>query len=151
VVRQQEVSAYTRQAVITFEGQMSYEPRILLVDDEPALRRVFEAVLSQDGYSVAVAATGRHAMLQLREVLFDLIVVDLSLPDVDGLQLIHQIQLEFPTTKVLALSGYMAPLLQGLALAAGAQAAIAKPLLAHELRYAVYRILDPSCSWRPPR
>jgi len=127
---------------------MAYAPRILVVDDEPTVRRLFETVLSRDGYYVAVAGTGNQAMLQLRVTAFDVIVLDISLPDEDGLQLLIQIRSEFPSARVLAVSGFMGSLLHAMAIDAGADAAVAKPMTARNLQDAVYRLIDPSCSWQ---
>ena len=58
---------------------MGVAPRILVVDDDAAVRRLLETGLSNSGYCVAVACTGHQAMLQLRDATFDLIVLDISL------------------------------------------------------------------------
>ena len=63
---------------------MAYAPRILIVEDDASVRRLFEHVLSEDGYYVTSVGTGRHALLVLRDVAFDAVIVDMSLPDLDG-------------------------------------------------------------------
>ncbi len=126
---------------------MAYAPRILIVDDEPAVRDLFETVLSQDGYYVTVATTGHQALLRLHDTVFDLIVLDVSLQDSDGLQLLLQIRAESPFSKVLMVSGFMASRLHDMAISKGADGTLAKPIRPHTLRDAVYRLLDPSCAW----
>jgi len=127
---------------------MPFAPRILVVDDEPTVRRLLEVVLSRHGYYVAVAGSGQHAMLQLRDGVFDVVILDISLQDVDGLQLVGHIRSEFPCCKVLAVSGFMAPLLHDMALDAGADGALAKPIRARKLQDAISRLLDPSWARR---
>jgi CheY-like chemotaxis protein len=62
------------------------EPLVLVVDDEPELRRLTESVLTEHGYHVIVAAHGKDAIVRLRESCPDLIVLDLNMPVMDGWQ-----------------------------------------------------------------
>jgi CheY-like chemotaxis protein len=64
----------------------SIEPLVLVVDDEPELRRLTEIVLTEHGYHVVVAAHGKDAIERLRETCPDLIVLDLNMPVMDGWQ-----------------------------------------------------------------
>lgn len=127
---------------------MSHAPKILVIDDDPAVRRLFERVLSQDGYCVACAASGRQALVLPRKAEFEVVVLDLSLCNMDGFQLLKEIRSEFPLARVLAVSGFMKSFLQDIVIDAGAHAALAKPIGPRALREAVYRLLDPSCFWQ---
>jgi CheY-like chemotaxis protein len=62
------------------------EPLVLVVDDEPEMRRLTESLLTEHGYHVIVAAHGKDAILRLREQVPDLIVLDLNMPVMDGWQ-----------------------------------------------------------------
>jgi CheY-like chemotaxis protein len=64
----------------------STQPLVLVVDDEPELRRLTESILVWRGYQVVVAAHGQEAMQRLREYCPDLIVLDLNMPVMDGWQ-----------------------------------------------------------------
>jgi len=64
----------------------SIEPLVLVVDDEPELRRLTESVLTNHGYHVIVAAHGKDAIGHLRSSCPDLIVLDLNMPVMDGWQ-----------------------------------------------------------------
>ena len=68
---------------------MSYAPRILVVDDELGVQLFLEQVLSSVGYYVTVVGTSRQALAQVRSREFDVAVVDLSLPDEDGFEVIR--------------------------------------------------------------
>jgi CheY-like chemotaxis protein len=68
-------------------GEVSnIEPLVLVVDDEPELRRLAESLLTAHGYHVVVASHGRDAIHKLRERCPDLIVLDLNMPIMDGWQ-----------------------------------------------------------------
>lgn len=72
---------------------------ILVVDDEPMIRRIVQRILEREGYRVSVAGNGREAQAILREVEIDSILSDISMPDVDGMELlcgIHQAQTDIP-------------------------------------------------------
>src|SRR4029453_4902758 len=57
---------------------------ILVIDDEPSVIRALTGLLRRDGYHVGTASNGRHAMVQLQEQPYDVIVCDLHMPDLDG-------------------------------------------------------------------
>jgi DNA-binding response OmpR family regulator len=130
---------------------MSHAPKILVIDDDPAVRRLFNTALSQDGYSVACAAGGREALVLTHYTVFDLVVLDLSLCDMDGFRLLEEIRSESPLARVLVMSGFMKSFLHDIVIDAGAHAALAKPISPGKLRAAVYRLIDPTCSWQGER
>jgi two-component system KDP operon response regulator KdpE len=113
--------------------------RVLLVEDDPSLRRVIELNLAARGYQVDVAATGTAA-LDLSERHPDLIVVDLGLPDMDGIDLITRLRASL-TTPILAASARDARTAEVAALGAGADDYIAKPFGADQLMSRVRAIL----------
>ena len=63
--------------------------RVLVVDDEPQLLRALRITLRARDYDVEVAATGREALRCATERLPDLVILDLGLPDIDGIEVIH--------------------------------------------------------------
>jgi DNA-binding NtrC family response regulator len=128
-------------------SDMAYAPRILVIEDEPGVLTLFESVLTEDGYAVIGVKTARHALSIVRDTSVDLAILDMSLPDGDGPDVIRQLIEEVPYLKVLAGSGGMGQVLQTLAMRAGAAATFGKPIAAHALRRVVYEVLDPSCAW----
>jgi DNA-binding response OmpR family regulator len=117
--------------------------RILVVDDNDDLRALYAAILSLDGYSVIAAADGEEAIADATRFPFDLIVLDLCLPKVDGIRVIKELR-GFPlaqSTPIIAVSAGDEPL-HAAALAAGADLALEKPCLPHELQVAVRSFLD---------
>jgi DNA-binding response OmpR family regulator len=127
---------------------LSYAPRILIVDDEPEVRAFFEQTLSEDGYYVTAVGTARHGLRALSDGEFHVVVLDLSLPDGDGLEVVRQIRGEYPHLSILAISGFMVGDMPTIAEAAGATATLMKPTIPWELLNTVYRLLDPSGAWR---
>jgi two-component system KDP operon response regulator KdpE len=122
---------------------LGYAPRILVVDDEPAVRALFDHLLSEDGYLVSAVGTAREALQALSDTTYELALIDLSLPDADGLEVVRQIRSEFPELIILAASGFMVGSVPAKAIAAGATATLRKPMKPRRLRDAVYLLLDP--------
>lgn len=128
-------------------SDLSYAPRILIVDDEPDVRAFFEQSLSEDGYHVTAVGTARQGLRALSDAEFHIVVLDLSLPDGDGLEVVRQIRGEHPHVSILAISGYMVGDMPSIAIAAGASATLMKPTIPPKLLDTVYRLLDASLGW----
>jgi CheY-like chemotaxis protein len=79
--------------------------RILLVDDNPQIREVLEAALVQHGHQVVPARDGKEGMKLLRQSQCDVVLTDILMPEKDGLQLLREVRAEFPTMRVVAMSG----------------------------------------------
>ncbi|MEJ2659496.1 MAG: response regulator [Desulfobacteraceae bacterium] len=79
---------------------------ILVMEDETTVAKGLEMVLSEAGYQVALAATGHTALDTMFEKQFDLLVADLRLPDMDGLDVIERVKDKWPGTEVVVITGY---------------------------------------------
>src|SRR5262245_21544806 len=84
---------------------LARRPRILIAEDEEALRYIFEYALSAAGYSVTGVGDGRQAMNLLRQEQTDLLIMDVCLPELDGMQILMQMRAEGLKTPVIAVSG----------------------------------------------
>ena len=126
-------------------------PRILIVDDDPAVRALFARFLAEDGYHVTALGNYREAWAAVRETTYEVIVMDLSLQDIDGIEAIRNFHSCFPWMKILSVSGYMAGCVPSLVLSAGATATLGKPATSWQLRAAVYHLLDPAGTCRASR
>jgi two-component system alkaline phosphatase synthesis response regulator PhoP len=82
----------------------AFERRILLVDDEPGLRKTLSDRLRKEGYAVETAANGDQALELARKGHYDLIILDLNLPAKDGLQVCHELRREGRNVAVLMLT-----------------------------------------------
>jgi two-component system, OmpR family, KDP operon response regulator KdpE len=106
--------------------------RILVVDDERAIRNFLKASLSSYGYSIFEAASGRSALDQSVDVHPDIIILDLGLPDIDGRDVITRIR-KRAKTPIIILSVRDDPSEKIAALDAGADDYLTKPFSAGEL------------------
>jgi len=107
--------------------------RILVVDDEPAILRFLRAGLGSQGYVVAEATTGEAALEAIRQRRADLVVLDLGLPDIDGLEVIRRIRDSGATVPIIVLSSRGEEAVKVTALDAGADDYVTKPFGIDEL------------------
>lgn len=103
-------------------------PRILLVDDNPAVRRYLRAILEQqDGWKVSgEARTGAEALHQVLESPPDLVVLDYQMPDLNGVDVARQISEMFPEIPILMVTLHLSRQLADAAREAGVRGACAK-------------------------
>jgi DNA-binding NtrC family response regulator len=80
--------------------------RVLVVDDEPTVIKGCRRILAQDGYEVAAAESGRDGMNRAFTERFDLVMTDLRMPDLDGMELVRALRRERPRTAVIVITGY---------------------------------------------
>jgi two-component system response regulator (stage 0 sporulation protein F) len=78
---------------------------ILVIDDEPIIRALLRTVLEGAGHTVTEATNGREALALYRQQPADLVVTDIYMPELNGLDLILELTREFPNVKVIAISG----------------------------------------------
>ena len=79
--------------------------QILVVDDEDAIRRTLTALLERRGYIVTAAANAEEALAWLIQHAFDLVLLDLQLPGMNGLELARIVEQRQPSTKIVVLTG----------------------------------------------
>jgi DNA-binding NtrC family response regulator len=80
-------------------------PQILVIDDDPLVAGTLEIVLRKAGYGVALAANGRLGIASFRSNKPDLIITDIIMPDMEGLETIMAIRKEAPDLPIIAYSG----------------------------------------------
>ena len=81
-------------------------PRLLVVDDDEAFRGLLDDLFRTRGYAVHGAESGKAALALLREMTFDLLIVDLRMPVMDGIELIRQAKDLHPDVRILVLTAY---------------------------------------------
>jgi two-component system, OmpR family, KDP operon response regulator KdpE len=107
--------------------------KVLVVDDEPRLLRVLDLVLSNRGYAVSTAATGATAISQAAIQSPDLMILDLGLPDIDGLEVITPVRRLQPELPIIVLSARTGSSDKVAALDLGAVDYVTKPFDMDEL------------------
>lgn len=108
------------------------DPTVLVVDDEPAMLRALRAALSARGYRVLTAATGQDAVRQVALAVPDLLVLDLGLPDIDGIEVCRRIR-AWTDVPIVVLSAEGADDRKVAALDEGADDYVTKPFSFPEL------------------
>jgi CheY-like chemotaxis protein len=79
--------------------------RILIVDDEPAIRRALKRTLERAGYEVRIAENGSDGLAELQRELADVIISDIIMAKMHGVEFIAKIAKEFPALRIIAISG----------------------------------------------
>jgi two-component system response regulator HydG len=100
---------------------------ILIVDDSFTDRETLKAILEDKGYSVATASTGSEALAKVREKRFDIIFLDVKLPDIDGVDFFEQVKAIDPEVAVIMMTGYSETELMQRVISQGAYTCIYKP------------------------
>ena len=116
--------------------------RILVVEDDDCLRRVTQAQLEKCGYETAVSADVPEALAVLEKQPFDLVLTDLNLPGMSGLDLLNRIRIEYPEISVVIVTAYGTIETAVAAIKAGAYDYITKPVHPDELRALVNRVIE---------
>src|ERR1044071_813988 len=109
---------------------------ILIIDDEPSVRLSLKQALSLTNHTVVLAESAREGFTTIATVTPDLLLVDMFMPDVDGVETIRQVRKSFPAMKIIAMSGNpLAPEILQIAHHLGAAAVLEKPFaLGHLLK-----------------
>jgi len=82
--------------------------RILVVDDEKPVREAVALLLKSEGYRVVVAECGHTAVSAIEAFTFDVVIVDIVMPGIDGLETIAILRQDAPDISIIAMSGYAA-------------------------------------------
>ena len=116
--------------------------RILVVDDEAIARENLEHILTKDGYEVATADSGISALKKLSNTEFDLVMTDLKMKQVDGMEVLARTKEQYPDTEVVMLTAYATVATAIEAMQKGAYHYIPKPYKIDEVRMIVRRALE---------
>jgi len=114
---------------------------VLVVDDEPLIRRSLSEFLTLEGYSVSGACNGREALNILRKFKADIILSDIQMPDMDGLQLLKEVKDAKFTAPVILMTGYGTIDNAVTAIQKGAYDYITKPIIDNEIKILLERIV----------
>ena len=85
---------------------MDKNPRILVVDDDETIRTTMKAILQDEGYMVDLAATGKEAIQKTQEKSYNVALLDIRLPDMEGVELLKLLKDGIPRTRKIMVTGY---------------------------------------------
>lgn len=119
-------------------GQTSFD-RLLLIDDEPGIRRMMSLDLSADGYQVRTAADGQSGLDAFGDERPDIVLTDLKMPGMDGIEVLRRIKAQSPETEVIVITGHGDLELAIQSLQLGASDFITKPVSEAALSVALQR------------
>jgi DNA-binding response OmpR family regulator len=119
-------------------AKISSVSKILIVEDDQLSRKAVGLFLSEEGYDVCQTSDGAEAISVLQTTRFDLVLADIMMPRVDGVELLVQMRRIAPETAVVLMTGYYA----GDGEMIGADGFIAKPFLFKDLLYKIKQVLE---------
>jgi len=119
---------------------MSTQPLLLVADDEPRITKLVSMALSEEGFRVVTASSGEEALLKAEQIRPDIILLDIVMPDLDGIEVMRQLRERRPVPVILLTAkGSTADKAKGLDL--GADDYVAKPFHPDELAARVRAVL----------
>jgi len=115
--------------------------KVLIVDDDEALRRIVSRVLKHMGLKNDSVGDGFMAMEQMKEERYDIIIADVNMPTIDGIQLLREVGEKYPAMDVIIMTGHSLKYSYTDVVENGAADFIMKPFSVEELKAKVSRIL----------
>jgi DNA-binding NtrC family response regulator len=124
-----------------FIGEME-KPRVLIIDDEEIIRISCLRSLKPEGYEVKVVPSGIEGLKAIEKESFDLVLTDLKMPDIDGIEVLKRIKEGWPDTEIVVITGYGTVSSAVQAMKFGAFDYLEKPFTPDQLLLVVSRALE---------
>jgi len=121
---------------------MSEPLKVLLLDDEPIVGKRLKPALTKIGCEVEVFEDSRQALARIDQMDFDIVITDIRMDEVDGIEILEHVHQSSPRTKVIMITGYAMMSLAKKAMKKGAFDFIAKPFKPDDLRRVVARAAE---------
>lgn len=122
---------------------MREDATILVVDDEEMLRKILDKILTKEGHTVHLAASGSEALEILAREHVDLVITDVKMPEMDGFDLLKTIKKDYPQAGIIVMTAFGDAYTVRDALLLGADEYITKPFKSFEIIMVVER-----AAWR---
>jgi DNA-binding NtrC family response regulator len=123
---------------------MSGKGSVLIIDDEQEIRESLEQILGLEGYRVASASTGQEGLKKVEDGIFDLVLLDISLPDQNGLEILKTLRHDTPDVGVIMITAYDSSQMAFQASKEGAESYVTKPWDNDKLLLEIRNALDKS-------
>lgn len=117
------------------------EHKILLVDDDPAVLEILGDFIAVFGFEYETAKDGSEAVERLKQSTFHIVLTDMMMPNMDGMELLHHIHYNYPEIKVMVITGYDRTFTYTDVINAGASDFISKPFNSDELEAKINRLI----------
>ena len=127
---------------MTINKERNSKYGILIVDDEPLIRESLYEILRIDGYRALMAPTGEEALALIKDQRVDIVLTDMKLPQMSGLDLLEKLKQIHPETAVILITGYGSIETAVQAMKQGAFDYITKPINDHEIKLIIKKIVD---------
>ena len=112
-------------------------PHILVMEDDVNVAKGLEMVLTEEGYAVNLAGTGALALEAFKQKRYDLLVADLRLPDMDGMEVIKKVKTEKPETEIIVITGHGTTATAVKAMKLGARDFLPKPFTEEQIKASI--------------
>jgi DNA-binding NtrC family response regulator len=127
-----------------FEDVIMEKARILLAEDEKTQRDLLEGFLKKEGFSVDATGNGKEALLRLEDNLFDIVLVDYKMPEMDGLQTLKEIRKRYVDLPVVMMTAYGTVETAVASMKEGALDYLTKPIDLEELLIKLQKLMERS-------
>ena len=121
---------------------MTKKESILVIDDEPTVADALSLILSDKGYEVIVALNGRDGLEKCNQRKFEVMITDLRLPDISGLDILNCIRGKDPDCVVLIITSHCTPEIMAESMSLGAIDVLSKPFLPSDILGLIDRALS---------
>ncbi|MCD6385051.1 response regulator [Candidatus Sumerlaeota bacterium] len=118
------------------------EKRVLVVDDEPVVCQSVKRILEHRGFEVHPTMSGKEALSRLESTPYDIVLLDLRMPDMDGYEMLQAIKERWPDVKVIVITGYASVESAVKCIRTGAEEYLAKPFTPSELVAAAVSVAE---------
>jgi DNA-binding NtrC family response regulator len=119
-----------------------FSPRVLVVDDESIVCESCQRILQEEGYEVEAVLSGKEAFEKMRANPFDIVITDLKMPEIDGMEVLKTIHKEYPDTIIIMITGFSTVETAVGAMKLGAFDYIPKPFTPDEVSIVVKKALE---------
>jgi DNA-binding NtrC family response regulator len=118
------------------------EKRIMIIDDEEHIGQSCQELLGEEGYEVVPFTQPREGLKRLKEEAFDLLLLDLKMPDADGMDVLQEVKRDYPDLIVIIITGYATVDTAVQSMKMGVFDYVAKPFTPDELITAVAKAFE---------
>ena len=125
IVKPIEPNTLIKKILKIFEKKDSMT--VMVVDDQKFILDILKKILERDGYAVVAYTSAREALKMLGEINVDIIISDISMPEMDGLEFLAQVKKQYPKIRMLMITGHSGKYKEESVIDAGADGFIAKP------------------------